>query len=342
MDTNEIKQVLQTKEYDFLRANAHLGENIILLGLGGSYAYGTNVQGSDLDVRGCALNTSEEILLGQDFEQVVERDTDTTVYSFSKLVKLLISCNPNTVELLGLRPDHYLYLSPVGQQILDNAELFLSRKAIHSFCGFAYAQLRRLDNKAARLTGQQEQEQHILNSIQNASVTFREQFFTYPEDAIRLYLDKALSEDRECEIFMDVHLTHYPLRDYRSMWSSMNNIVTEYSKTAGKTARATEKGKLAKHMMHLVRLYYMSLDIMEQQKVVTYREQEHDLLMSIRNGDYLDENRQPTPEFFALVEELQKKVEYAKKHTELPERPNLKRIQEFVLDVHGRVVRGTI
>ena len=34
---------------------------------------------SDIDLRGVALNNKEEILLGKDFEQVVEIDTDTTV-----------------------------------------------------------------------------------------------------------------------------------------------------------------------------------------------------------------------------------------------------------------------
>ena len=38
----EIEKLLQSKEYDFLRTNIHLGDNICLLTLGGSRAYGTN------------------------------------------------------------------------------------------------------------------------------------------------------------------------------------------------------------------------------------------------------------------------------------------------------------
>ena len=49
MNITEIKDKLKSKEYDFLRTNEHLGKNIILLGLGGSYAYGTNVDSSDVD-----------------------------------------------------------------------------------------------------------------------------------------------------------------------------------------------------------------------------------------------------------------------------------------------------
>lgn len=41
--------------------------------------------------------------------------------------------------------------------------------------------------------------------------------------------------------------------------------------------------------------------------------------MSIRNGDYLDDNRQPIPEFFELVDEYEKKMEYAKENTDLPD-----------------------
>ena len=175
MTIQEIRnKVLFSKEYEFIKTNEHLGKNIILIGLGGSHAYGTNTENSDLDVRGCALNTKEEILTNKNFEQFVNEETDTTIYSFNKLVSLLCNVNPNTVELLGLKPEHYLYIHPIGQELLNNAHLFLSKKAVYSFGGYASAQLRRLDNKAVRLVNQEQREKHILNSIMNASHTFPE------------------------------------------------------------------------------------------------------------------------------------------------------------------------
>lgn len=339
----DIKNMIKTSsDYDFLSTNEHLGSNIILLTLGGSYAYGTNVEGSDVDIRGCALNSKEEILTNKNFEQFVNEKTDTTIYSFNKLITLLSNVNPNTIELLGCKPEHYLYLSPIGQELIDNRYLFLSKKCIYSFGGYANQQLRRLDNKAARLVSQSEQEQHILNSINNASYSFKDRFFSYDEDNIKLYIDKSEQEEYDTEIFMDINLHHYPLRDYKGMWSVMNNIVKEYGKIGKRNEKAIRHDKLAKHMMHLVRLYLMCLDILNNGEIVTYREKDHDFLMSIRNGKYLDDNRQPTPEFFDIVTDLEEKLEIAKTTTDLPDKPDYKKINKFVASVNERIVKGEV
>ena len=342
MNIEQIKENLKTSEYDFLREDKNLGDNIILLTLGGSHAYGTNNENSDLDVRGCTLNSKMQILTNENFEQFVNEATDTTIYSVNKLISLLSNCNPNTIELLGNKPEHYLYVSEIGKELIDNAHLFLSKRAVYSFGGYATAQLRRLDNKAVRLVNQEQRERHILNSIMNAYHTFTEKYFHFEEDSIKLYIDKSEQEEYDTEIFMDVNLHHYPLRDYKSMWSEMNNVVKDYSKIGKRNKNAIEHNKLGKHMMHLIRLYMMCLDILEKEEIVTYREKEHELLMEIRNGKFLDGDRQPIPEFYEMVDDYEKKLEYAKNNTNLPDNPDYKRINEFVASVNERVVKGEV
>ena len=342
MNIEQIKEKLKTSEYDFLREDKNLGDNIILLTLGGSHAYGTNNENSDLDVRGCTLNSKMQILTNENFEQFVNEATDTTIYSVNKLISLLSNCNPNTIELLGNKPEHYLYVSEIGKELIDNAHLFLSKRAVYSFGGYATAQLRRLDNKAVRLVNQEQRERHILNSIMNAYHTFTEKYFHFEEDSIKLYIDKSEQEEYDTEIFMDVNLHHYPLRDYKSMWSEMNNVVKDYSKIGKRNKNAIEHNKLGKHMMHLIRLYMMCLDILEKEEIVTYREKEHELLMEIRNGKFLDGDRQPIPEFYEMVDDYEKKLEYAKNNTNLPDNPEYKRINEFVASVNERVVKGEV
>lgn len=337
MNLIQIKDAVKSKPYDFLRIDKHLGDNIVLLGLGGSHAYGTSNDHSDLDIRGIATNSKRNILIGDDFEQVVDVETDTTIYSFDKIIELFCSCNPNTIELLGLKPEHYLYLSDVGREIIDNRKMFLSKKAVHTFGGYANAQLRRLENKSARLVSQSQMEAHILKSIEHASVDFKNRYFDMPEDAIKLYIDTAVQEGYDTEIFMDVVLNHYPLRDFKDLWSEMHAIVKSYSKIGKRNEKAIEHEKLGKHMMHLVRLYYMCFDILEYGEIRTYRDKEHDFLMSIRNGEYLDENRQPTNEFYKIVDSLEQRLDYLKDHTGLPDIVDMDLVNDFKASVNGRI-----
>lgn len=325
------REILKQSEYSFLSENPHLGNNICLIGMGGSIAYGTNLPTSDVDIRGISVNSKFDLLGMSNFEQVLDTTTDTCIYSVNKIFKLLLNCNPNCIELLGLKPEHYLYVNDIGKLILDNRKLFLSKLAIHSFGGYSTSQLRRLDNRAVRSVNQSQREEHILNSIKNAYFTFKDRYFSFEEDQIKLYIDKSKQEDYDTEIFMDVNLQHYPLRDYKAMWNEMNNIVKDYSKIGKRNKQAAEHGKLAKHMMHLIRLYMMCIDILEKEEIITYREIEHELLMEVRNGKFLDENNQPTDDFYDLLNEWQKRFEYAKENTSLPEKPDYKKVEELLI-----------
>lgn len=342
MNIEQIKGKVKGNEYDFLRENENLGNNIILLTLGGSHAYGMDKEGSDLDIRGISLNRKEEILLGTDFEQVVNTETDTTIYSFNKMLSLLAKCNPNTIEELGCLPEHYIVLTDIGKELLDNKKMFLSQICIHTFGNYASSQLRRTENKAARLVGQTQNEEYILKSIQNARYDFKNRYYPLNDSSVNLYIDQAVQEGYESEIFMDANFDHYPLRDWTGMWNEMKAIVSSYNKIGKRNEKAISHDKLGKHMAHLIRLYMMCIDILEMEEIITYRADEHDLLMSIRNGEYLDSNRQPITAFYDLLNEYEKRFEYAKKNTSLPDVPDYKKINEFKMYVNERIVRGEV
>ena len=91
----------------------------------------------------------------------------------------------------------------------------------------------------------------------------------------------------ETEIFMNFNLTHFPLRDYRGIMSEMNTVINEYSKL-NKRNKKKDEAHLAKHMAHLLRLYFMAIDILEKQEIITYREDEHQLLVDTRNSKFLE------------------------------------------------------
>ena len=333
---NCINEIIKTKEYEFLKTNEYLKDNLIFLVYGGSHAYGTATPNSDIDIRGCAFNKKTDLLGLSKFEQVIEERTDTAIYSFNKLINLLINVNPNCIELLGCKPEHYLIFSPIAQEMIDNRKIFLSRRAINSFGGYAAQQLRRLQNAVARdaLT-ESEKEKHILGSIKNAMMCFNEKYADFDEGAIKIYIGKSNKEDSE--ILMDITLKGYPLRDYKSMWSEMNEVVKAYGKLTHRNRKKDEL-HLNKHAMHLIRLYLMAIDIFEKEEIITYRENDLDLLTSIRNGKYMNSDGTYQYEFFELVDEYEKRLAYAAENSSIPVKPNYKQIEEFVISVNERII----
>ena len=335
-------EILKGTEYSFIKTNEHLGQHVILLGLAGSYSYGTNIETSDMDVRGIALNQKSDLIGLTQFEQYVDGNTDTVIYAFNKIVTLLLSCNPNTIELLGLNPEHYLYLNDIGQMLLDNKKLFLSRRAIQSFGGYADAQLRRLQNALARDSfPQSEKEQHIFNSVKNAMHNFNTSYKNFENGSMEIFIDKAVNPALETEIFVNANLAHYPLRDYLGMWNNMSNVIKDYEKI-GKRNKKKDDLHLNKHAMHLIRLFMMALDILEKGEINTYRAKEHNLLMDIRFGKYQKEDGTFQDSFYEMLSDFEKRLHYAAENTDLPEEPDMKRVQELVMTINERVVRDEI
>ncbi len=334
----DFHRLLEGEEYDFLRTDPRLGRRILLLGLGGSYAYGTAQAGSDIDLRGAALNRPSDLLGLTRFEQYEDRKTDTVLYSFNKLVRLLLECNPNTCEILGLEEDQYLILSPLGRELLENRGLFLSRRAIRSFGGYADAQLRRLQNAIARdAMPQPEREQHILHSVRNALEDFARRYHSFDKGSIRLYIDRAENPELETEIFVDADFRRLPLRDYENMWAVMHNVVRDYDKI-GKRNKKKDENHLNKHAMHLIRLFMMAIDILEKGEICTRRTKEHDLLMRIRTGGFGSEDGGFTEEFYEILADYERRLEKAAKESALPDHPDMEKVEVFVERMNRRAL----
>lgn len=329
---------MQSAQYDFLRTNPRLGNRIILMGLGGSYAYGTNNENSDIDFRGITLNLPSDLLGLTEFEQYEDNSTDTVIYAFNKIIKLLLECNPNTIELLGLDEEQYLIKTPLGQELLDHKQLFLSKRAAKSFGGYASAQLRRLQNAIARDSmPQQEREQHIYNSVKNALEDFRRKNQLLDKGNINIYIDKSDNPEFETEIFIDAQYQHLPLRDYENMLGAMNSVIRDYDKL-GKRNRKKDDNHLNKHAMHLIRLFMMAIDILEKGEIKTHRTKDSDLLKRIRRGDFQKEDRTFSKEFYDMLSDYESRLELATKNTCLPDNPDMEKVEKFVEHVNRKAI----
>lgn len=326
------KNIVNTPDYSFLRENENLDKNICLLGLGGSRAYGTNLPESDIDIRGVAVRRKEDILLGNDFESFVEVNTDTTIYSFDKIIELLLGCNPNVIELLGLEPDDYIYKNAIGDLLLKNKSLFLSNRCINTFNGYALQQLYRIRQKTNAALTEEELNNHVSEVLNNMSEKMYNKY-NLNKDNVSFYVING-------EIKCDIIAKQCSMEDLSGMLSEFNNTLRDYRKTSKRNEHALNHGKIAKHSMHLLRLYMMGIDLVSKGKIQTKRIKEHNLLMDIRNGLYLNENGIPNKEFFEIVDTYKNKFEKACKNSVLPNNPDINKINKLKMEVNERIVKS--
>lgn len=336
MDINLIKEKINSKEYEFLRSDDKLKNNILLLTLGGSLSYGTNIETSDhvsdIDLRGIRMNSLEEILsMNCDDKPYENKDLDVVIYPLKQIITLLAKCNPNTIELLGTKEEHIFYLSEEGKMLRDNSHLFLSQMAGSSFGGYATAQLRRLENALARGEYPQEKkEEHILKAMHSKLDMVRNEL-SLSDDMFYLSVNNSLKPEFDKEIFMNVNFKNIPFRDFQVVYSELSQIIKSFDKLNHRNSKKDEL-HLLKHAMHLIRLLKMGAEILRGEGINTYREKDKELLLDIRNGKYSYD------EIFEMTNIFEQEFLYAKKHSVLPKTVNQKEITELTMEINKKSI----
>lgn len=120
-------------------------KNLILKCVAGSHLYGLNTPSSDMDTRGIYLEDIDDVLNinGRQNGECADDKQDEKYYSLGKFLKLASECNPNIIELLYLPEEAILYKSPIYDELVKHREWFMSKRAMHTFKGYAYAQIQR-------------------------------------------------------------------------------------------------------------------------------------------------------------------------------------------------------
>ncbi|MDP4088654.1 MAG: nucleotidyltransferase domain-containing protein, partial [Bacillota bacterium] len=165
------------------------------------------------------------------------------------------------------------------------------------------------------------------NTLNNLMVHFAGKYTEFPMGSIRLLVDKSDKKEFDTEIFMDIHMDKYPLRDFVSIYSEMSNIVHEYEKFNHRN-RKKDDYKLQKHAMHLIRLLIMGTEILNTHEINTYRDKEHELLMDIREGRY------EYDKLYKIVEECEIEFRKAALSTTLPEEPDEGKAEELLISIY--------
>jgi predicted nucleotidyltransferase len=139
----------------------------------GSTAYGVSDDTSDVDLYGFCIPPKDVIfphLSGYitgfgpqpkpfgDWQQhhIFSKDAkggkgqtyDITIYNIVKYFDLCMACNPNMIDSIFTPTRCVTSSTKIGNMVRDNKHLFLSKKAWHSFKGYAYSQIHKMKIKS--------------------------------------------------------------------------------------------------------------------------------------------------------------------------------------------------
>lgn len=294
----------------------------VLLVRHGSHAYGTSTPTSDEDFKGVAIPPKEYFFGSvKRFEQAELKapDPDAVIYDIRKFFNLAADCNPNIIEVLHTDPSDHFIVTPLGREILDHKDDFLSKKIKHTFLGYSVAQLKRIKTHKRWIMNPpaappsraslglpeqtlipQDQLVAAFAEVQKELDKFQFDFMEDLEESTKIGIRSTVSEMlAELKITSEDHWNAAARkiglsdnfiqimqkeRQYVSAkreWDQYQN----WKKTRNPTRSALEEkyGYDTKHAYHLVRLIRMCREVLTTGKVIVKRPDREELL-SIRNG----------------------------------------------------------
>jgi predicted nucleotidyltransferase len=331
----------------------------------GSHAYGTNIAGSDEDFKGiCIAPMYYRLGNLHHFEDTDKGfgETDCIIYDVKKVFELLSKCNPNIIEVLFTDPSDWVYpekkhldfrfngkdMIPevrAFKKIYDNREMFLTKRAKHTFSGYAFSQLSRIkSHRHWLLNPMKEQPKRTDFGLTDAPTLDRDQL-----NAIQSEVDKLADklggkgftrdrvEDKDAELVGEVakkHDLNANLIEIVVKERRFRNAMTNWKqyqewKTGRNEKRAALEAKYGydtKHAMHLVRLMRMATEILDGKGVIVRRPDAQELL-AIRQGEWKFDD------LMAWATKMEADLEAKYEASKLPYAPDLQKIDDLLIDI---------
>ena len=300
-----------------------LPEGLISLCWRGSVAHGMYVPKSDpnsiddKDLMGIYIGPFEHYLgFGRkDVYEKWEGEWDCVFYELRKFIGILLNSNPNVLSLLWIKPNQIIYENPIGARLRENRDLFVTKKAYHSFSGYAHAQFKKMVsfNQEAQALMQQLEEQLTLFGIN-------------PDSADDGHSLRRLDGQPFVGATTEMMELVKRYRGERHRYYSGGYMGRKRRELVGRV------GYDAKNAAHLIRLLRMGIEFLSEGTLHVERADATELL-DIKRGDWpLDKVKAEAERLFQLAQE-------AYVRSCLPSEPDRQRAEqlcvEMISEYHG-------
>lgn len=289
-------------------------DHLIFEGLVGSTLYGTNTEESDLDTRGICIPPMNILL--DPFSNFNIKDSgfeeeDRAIYDLGHWMKLCADANPNILELLFIPTEFIKYDSVLWQFILNNRDLFLSKKIKHTFTGYAISQLKKMEshrewflnppkNKPTREEFGLSQNPIISEGLLQNAISIKSEFFnkTYYKEIVKEKL----------------------YREAKKKWDNYDAWLTKRNPKRRETEQ--KFGYDSKFASHVFRLMTEGKELLLTGNI-TFPLTNANWLLSVRKGFYSYE------QVIEIAKNMEKEFEFWYQQSCLPNKPNINKIKEL-------------
>lgn len=282
------------------RLQSHL-DNPHFLAVSGSRLYGSNREGSDFDYRGFTLPPYEYLLdlPGYKFTDRKVGSDDHVVYSLRRFLELVLKGDPHLTELFFV-PEHLIVkTSPLAQEVLSLRKHILSNLMFNRILGYGYSEWRKAMGVKMVEEDRTKTEDDVVMDIRNT--------FSLEKDDM----------DQVVEI----------------LFSKKEKKIVSHLKNLGAKRKSEFKlyGFGVTSAAHSIRLTEQLYELATTGEI-TYPRPNAALLRDIRKGVYAKED------LTELYENAKSKVENIRKHSVLPEKPDV----DYVWEVYADIVKKAI
>lgn len=145
----------------------------VLVGVGGSHAYGLATESSDVDYRGCFVAPTRAFFGLRFPTETYDRHepNDIALHEVGKMLRLAAAANPTVLEVFFY--SDYAVRTDIGDLLIENRDLFITSKIRETHVGYARSQFSRLERRQGSFSADtakrtEKHARHLLRLVQQA------------------------------------------------------------------------------------------------------------------------------------------------------------------------------
>jgi hypothetical protein len=242
--------------------------NTILLAYGGSTAYGTRTENSDNDYRGITIPPLPYFYGLDHFEtydpnkekkpeiDIIVPKEDIVVYSLKKYAQLAIQNNPNVLEILFTKPEHFLIWTDYGAELIKIRHQFLSKEFFMRTNGYAKGQYYEMIQNSGKPThGQGNPERMRLRELYHFDTKAGSHLIRIMNEGIEVLETGNLTVLRpERELLTDIKIGKYKFEEVMEMYRELDvKLYDAYKKS--KLPEKPNRDKINKFIIELTKIF---------------------------------------------------------------------------------------